>query len=97
MVSGLFKDTVTLSRQSRLEAEPGSVTLTHFRVARMLQVVLSWLFQFPYQLLVLTLQQHLLRVPCCPLETSGGNGARHMLRLLVVVSAGLQTLQLMGP
>lgn len=74
MVSGLFKDTVTLSRQSRLEAEPGSVTLTHFRIARMLQVVLSWLFQFPYQLQVLTLQQHLPRVPCCPLETSGGNG-----------------------
>lgn len=73
------------------------MTLTHFRVARMLQVVLSWLFQFPYQLLVLTLQQHLLRVPCCPLETSDGNGARHMLRLLVVVSAGLQTLQLVGP
>lgn len=96
MVSGLFKDTVTLSRQSRLEVEPGSVTLMHFRTARMLRVVLSWLFQFLPQLQVFTRQQHLPRVPCCPLETSGGHGARHMLRLLVVVSVGLQALQLVG-
>lgn len=97
MVSGLFKDTVTLSRRSRLEAEPGGVTLVHFRIARMLQVVPNWLFQFPHQLQVLTRQQHLPRVSCCPLRTSGGHGARHMLRFLVVVSAGLQALQLVGP